>query len=45
MTNTTNQTEPQAEPLFFYRWVDGVSRRIGAIVRDGRTLYGPVRVS
>ncbi len=30
------------EPLLFYRWQPGVSRRIGAIVRNGCTLTGPV---
>jgi len=29
-------------PLWFYRWVPGVSMRIGAIVENGKTLYGPV---
>jgi hypothetical protein len=30
--------------LWYYRWVDGASMRIGAIVRDGKTLYGPCPV-
>lgn len=29
-------------PLWFYRWVDGVSMKPGAIVQNGKTLYGPV---
>lgn len=30
------------QPLWFYRWVPGVSMRLGAVVENGRTLYGPV---
>jgi hypothetical protein len=30
--------------LWFYRWVDGASLKLGAIVREGKTLYGPVSV-
>lgn len=32
-------------PLWFYRWIDGASLRLGAIVRDGKTFYGPVKVA
>jgi hypothetical protein len=32
------------QPVWFYRWVPGVSLRIGAIVHNGKTLYGPVNV-
>lgn len=31
-------------PAFFYRWVPGVSMMPGAVVRDGKTLHGPVNV-
>ena len=31
-------------PLFFYIWIPGASRAPGAIVQNGRTLYGPIDV-
>ncbi len=34
----------QAEPVLFYRWIPGVSGAVGAVVRNGRTLYGPLAV-
>lgn len=29
-------------PLWLYIWVAGASMKIGAIIQNGRTLYGPV---
>lgn len=32
----------EAEPLSFYRWAVGASLAVGAIIRNGRTLMGPL---
>ena len=34
----------QIQPLWFYRWVPGASLQLGAVVVNGKTLYGPVPV-
>jgi hypothetical protein len=31
-------------PLWYYVWAAGVSMKLGAVVRDGATLTGPVPV-
>lgn len=32
----------QAEPVWFYRWINGASSAVGAVIRNGRTLVGPL---